>query len=242
MQDSYVVFPENCGFTTSYGLCKSLNYIGTMEPDEIVFVSAHYPRKTYFAMKTRATFEKYTKLRGYGFYYDEEEPPEEDKNIRSLHYRRCVSIRKAATLFPNAKWFVWVDSDVYVNNYGARVEDLIDLTDERILYHLFHEDGGWGQFPINTGVKFVNREAVEWEDKVWELRNTDPWTQYPFEQKTIYEYVLPLIGKDRYVIHDPYVLNCIIKAYPDRVVNSVFTHMCACTEEERNNIMREVYI
>jgi hypothetical protein len=53
---------------------------------------------------------------------------------------------------------------------------------------------------------------------------------------------LPLIGKDRYVIHDPYVLNCLTKAYPDRVANSVFTHMCACTEEERNNIMREVYI
>jgi len=208
----------------------------------IVFVSGHHPKKTYFAIKTRATFEKYTRKHGYGFYYDEDAPTEEDSNIRALHYRRCVSIRKAATLYPTAKWFVWVDSDVYVNNYFAKVENIIDLNDHRILYHLFHEDGGWGQFPINTGVKFVNREAIEWEDKVWELRNTNPWTQYPFEQKTIYEYVLPRIGEDRYIIHDPYLLNCIIKAYPDKVERSVFVHMCACSEEERNSIMRGVYI
>lgn len=220
----------------------------TSQQKNIVFVSAHYPRKTYFAIKTRATFAKYTEKHGYGFYYDEEEPTiREVKNdtnatMRSLHYRRCVSIQKAAIVFPTAKWFVWVDSDVYVNNYAVKVEDTIDLTDPNILYHLFHEDGGWGQFPINTGVKFVNREALEWERVVWELRDTEPWTQYPFEQKTIYEYVLPRIGKDRYRIHDPYLLNCITKAYPDKVERSVFAHMCACTEEERNLIMRYVYI
>jgi hypothetical protein len=211
-----------------------------INPSEIVFVSAHYPRKTYFAIKTRATFEKYTNLHGYRFYYDEEEP--EDKYVSELHYRRCVSIQKASVLYPDAKWFVWVDSDVYVNDYGVKVEDVLDLTDDRILYHLFHEDGGWGQFPINTGVKFVNREALEWEKTTWELRNMEPWNQYPFEQKTIYEYVLPRIGIDRYIIHDPYLLNCIIKAYPDRVEKSIFAHMCASSEEERNNIMRGVYV
>ena len=221
----------------------------TYQQKNIVFVSAHHPRKTYFAIKTRATFTKYTNKHGYGFYYDEEEPnvtgeDKEDSNatMRALHYRRCVSIQKAAAEYPAAKWFVWVDSDVYVNNYAVKVEDVIDLTDYSILYHLFHEDGGWGQFPINTGVKFVNREALEWEAMVWELRDTDPWTQYPFEQKTVYEYVLPRIGSDRYKIHDPYVLNCITKAYPDKVERSVFAHMCACTEEERNSIMRSVYI
>jgi len=213
----------------------------SIHPNEIVFVSTHYPRKTYFAIKTRATFQKYTKLRGYHFYYDEEEPLEEEKEYVHLHYRRCVSIQKASALYPNAKWFVWVDSDVYVNNYNARVEDIIDLTNEQILYHLFHERP-WGDYVINTGVKFVHRNAIEWEKRIWELRNTHPWTLYPFEQKAIYEYVLPLIGEDKYVIHDPYLLNCIIKAYPDKVENSVFTHMCAYTEEERNNIMREVYI
>ena len=33
MQDSYVVFHENCGFTTSYGLCKSLSFSLCHEPD-----------------------------------------------------------------------------------------------------------------------------------------------------------------------------------------------------------------
>jgi hypothetical protein len=213
-----------------------------IRPDEIVFVSAHYPTKTYFAIKTRASFQKYTRKHGYGFYYDEEDHPPEETHMRSLHYRRCVSIRKASVAYPAAKWFVWVDSDVYVNNYNAKVEDIIDLTEPKILYHLFHERGGWAQFDINTGVKFVNREALEWEDRVWELRNTYPWTEYPFEQKTIYEYVLPLIGEERYRIHDPYLLNCLNKAYPEKVDKAVFVHMCACSEEERNFIMRSVYI
>ena len=222
-------------------LYLSMEAKNIVKANNIVFVSGHHPRKTYFSIKTRATFEKYTRKHGYGFYYDEEPPPEEYCNIRSLHYRRCVSIRKASVLYPDAKWFVWVDSDVYVNNYNAKVEHILDLNDGNILYHLFHERG-WGQFPINTGVKFVNREALEWEDVIWGLRNTDPWTKYPFEQKAMYEYVLPRIDKMRYKIHDPYILNCITKAYPDKVERSVFAHMCACSEEERNLIMRNVYI
>ena len=212
----------------------------TLLPSHIVFVSSHYPLKTYFAIKTRATFQKYTKMHGYGFYYDIDEPDE--KTERSLHYRRCVSIEKASRLYPDAKWFVWVDSDVYVNDYSSRIEELIDFSDEQILYHLFHENGGWGQFPINTGVKCVNRSALQWEKCVWDLRNTEPWTQYPYEQKTIYEYVLPIIGARKYRIHDPYKLNCIIKAYPDKVQYSTFAHMCASTEKERNEIMRNIYI
>lgn len=213
-----------------------------VSPSEIVFVSSHYPVDTYFAIKTRATFEKYTRMHGYHFYYDECEPDTNDTDVKDLHYRRCVSIRKAGQAYPDATWFVWVDSDVYVNNYSAKVENIIDLTDENILYHLFHERGGWGQFPINTGVKFVNRNALVCEEAVWNLRNTEPWTYYPFEQKTIYEYILPNIGEDKYIIHDPYLLNCIIKAYPDRVSDCVFAHMCASSEEERNHIMRSVYI
>ena len=210
-------------------------------PNDIVFVSAHYPVNTYFAIKTRATFERYTRMHGYHFYYDDDDDmrdqtPDETE-MRHLHYRRCVSIRKASELYTEAKWFVWVDSDVYVNQYSFAVEDIIDLADENIFYHLFHERN-WGQFPINTGVKFVHRNALHWENAVWNLRNTAPWTKYPFEQKAMYEYVLPQIEKAKYIIHDPYLLNCITKAYPDRVANCVFAHMCACTEEERNQIMR----
>lgn len=211
-------------------------------PSDIVFVSSHYPLNTYFSIKTRATFKKYTKMHGYHFYYDTDDVEPSETQPKNLHYRRCVNILKASLLYPNAKWFVWVDSDVYVNNYSAKVEKLLDLDDENILYHLFHERGGWGQFPINTGVKFVNRNALIWEELVWSMRNTHPWTFYPYEQKTIYEYVLPKIGEDKYIIHDPYLLNCIIKAYPDRVNDCVFAHMCAYSEDERNRIMRNVYI
>ena len=210
-------------------------------PSDIVFVSSHYPINTYFAIKTRATFKKYTKLNGYHFYYDTDEVDPSETEMKNLHYRRCINILKASHLYPNAKWFVWVDSDVYVNNYSAKVEEILDLDNENILYHLFHEKE-WGLYPINTGVKFVNRNALKWEETVWKLRNTEFWTLYPYEQRTIYEYVLPRIGEDKYIIHDPYLLNCMIKAYPDKVDNCMFAHMCAFSEEERNQIMRKTYI
>ena len=41
---------------------------------QIVFVSGHYPKTTFFAEKTRLSFEKYTKKHGYGFYYNEDTP------------------------------------------------------------------------------------------------------------------------------------------------------------------------
>jgi len=145
-------------------------------------VSGHYPSDTFFATRTRLSFQKYTNLHGYGFYYDEDVPDQTD--VHCLHFMRCESIRKASIKYPEAQWFVWVDSDVYVNKYDLKVETQIDLTNDNILYHLFHE-APWGCYPINTGVKFVNRKALEYESCVWELRNTHPWNTFPFEQKTI---------------------------------------------------------
>lgn len=185
-------------------------------------------------------FEIYTNTHGYNYYYDDEPPDEIETDKHILHFRRCDIICKASIKYPNAKWFVWVDSDVYVNNYSMKVEDQIDLSDERILYHLFHENG-WGCYPINTGVKFVNRDAIRYEEEVWSLRRTKPWTDFPFEQKTIYEHVLPQIP-GQFIIHDPYVLNCITQAYPDKVPQSLFAHMCAYDTERRNNMMSQVPI
>jgi len=208
-----------------------------IDPADIVFVSGHYPRDTFYATQTRKLFEAYTKMHGYNYYYDEDaEVSETDTHV--LHFRRCSIICKASLQYPNAVWFVWVDSDVYVNNFSMKVEDQLDLTDTRILYHLFHENN-WGCYPINTGVKFVHRDAIKYEAEMWELRNTDPWNTFPFEQKTVYEYVLPKIP-DQYIIHDPYILNCITQAYPDRVPGSLFAHMCAYPKEERNAIIRNV--
>jgi hypothetical protein len=178
----------------------------------------------------------YTVLHNYRYFYDEDTSASETE-MNALHFKRCVSLQLAFNKFPDAKWFVWVDSDVFVKNYHLRVEDFIDLTDENILYHTFHE-APWGIYPINTGVKFVNRSAMKYEEELWSLRNKFPW---PYEQKALYEHIFPKIP-GQYRIHDPYVLNCITKAYPDRINNALFLHMCACSEDERNQIMRNVNI
>lgn len=209
------------------------------EDPRIVFVSAHHPIDTYFAQKTRGTMEAYTARHGYGFYYDTEVPTETEKH--HLHYRRCLSIDKASYVFPGAKWFVWVDSDVFVNRAHVPIESQIDLTNPHILYHLFHERP-WS-FPINTGVKIVNRDALAIEREVYSLRNTAPWNEFPYEQKTMAEHILPKIN-GYYVIHDHYVLNYIL--YQPEVkdvhspANALFIHMCTRTTEERNRIMRIV--
>ena len=169
-------------------------------------------------------------------YYNEEEP--DDTAVHSLHYQRCLVIKKASIQYPTAKWFIWVDSDVYVNNYDMKVEDQLNLHDTKILYHLFHEKH-WGCYAINTGVKFVHRNALPYEEEVWNLRNIPPWNTFPYEQKTIYEYILPKIP-GKYKIHKPYILNCIRKAYPRKVKKALFVHMCASSTEERDTIMKQV--
>lgn len=199
----------------------------------IVIISGHYPKDTYYSTKTREIVQEYALKHGYDFYYDEDKPPE--TYTSTLHFIRCESIRKANIKYPNAQWYLWLDSDVYVSLRleNLRIEQFIDLSNDNILYHLFHE-APWGCYPINTGVKFVNKKALKYEKEVWELRNTPPWNEFPFEQKTIYEYILPKLNPNQYIIHDPYNLNCIIKAYPTKLKNALFIHMCAMTTEERN--------
>ena len=203
----------------------------------IVFVSAHHPIDTYFAQQTRKTMEGYSDRHGYGFYYDVEVPVETEKH--QLHYRRCVSLEKASHVFPTARWFVWVDSDVFVNRPDVPFETEINLKNPYILYHLFHERP-WS-FPINTGVKIVNRDAIAIEREIYNLRNTAPWNEFPYEQKTLAEHILPKIG-GYYNIHDPYTLNYILYQPETKNThsphNAVFIHMCTRTTEERNRIMK----
>ena len=210
-----------------------VSYLSLMSAEpQIVFISGHHSIKTYFAQQTRKNFEAYTSKHGYGFYYEESEPKE--TQTHALHFRRCKIIQNASIKYPSAQWFVWVDSDVYVNRPELTLESQIDLSDTSILYHLFHEQP-W-PFAVNTGVKIVNRAALKLEKKVWKLRNTPPWNDFPFEQKTIIEYILPQIP-GRYIIHDPYALNCLLKAYPEKAPDALFVHMCAMNTDERNAIM-----
>lgn len=202
----------------------------------IVFVSGHWPLETFFAQKTKMLLEEYCNIHKYGFYYNDIEIVETYKS--SLHFIRCQALVKAKKLYPNADWFVWLDSDVVVNRSKKmeRFESLIDLTDKNILYHTFHE-APWGCYPINTGVKIVNKNAIVHEEKMWSLRNTSPWNLFPYEQKTLYEYIFPKLNKNEYKIHDPYVLNCITSAYPTKIKSALFIHMCGMNVEERDKMI-----
>jgi hypothetical protein len=209
------------------------------KPDpSIVFVSFHAPKGTYFAGETRKHFDAYTKRHSYGFYYDEEETTETLPH--QLHYRRCLSLTKAARAYPRSRWFVWVDSDVFVNLPWVRVETEIDLSNPYILYHVFHEKP-W-QDPINTGVKFVNRDAIGMEREMYSQRNTPPWNEWPYEQGQLYKYIFPKIP-GYYRVHDPYRLNFILyqkKLGDYRIEDALFVHMCGRGGFRRDHIMRSL--
>jgi hypothetical protein len=197
--------------------------------NKITLVSGHYPNNVYFANETKKIMKKYCIINNYNFYYDNKYDKSETK-LHQLHYRRCISLLLAYEKYPNTKWFVWLDSDIYINK-NNKIEEFIDLTNENILYHLFHEKP-W-IYPINTGVKILHHDALIYEKEIYNLRNTYPWFKFPYEQKTLAEYILPKI-KGKYIIHEPYIMNCIVKLYPDKLNDALFIHMCNMTENERN--------
>jgi hypothetical protein len=204
---------------------------------QITIVSGHYPTDVQYAQATRRSVAAYAARHGYAFYYDDSPVDEDKRATNELHFRRCVSLQKASVLFPNTTWFVWLDSDVFVNRPTVRIEECIDLTDGDIFYHLFHEHP-WS-FPINTGVKFVNAKALQYEELVYSMRNTPPWNEFPWEQKVMAEYIIPRIP-NKCVIHDPYVLNYLLyqpRPHHNDPAEGLFIHMCARSREQRNRIM-----
>lgn len=204
-----------------------------MTYSDIIIVSGHYPTNIKFTKDTKKTIENYCNIHGYTFYYDEIPPIE--KEHRHLHYNRCSILERASIEYPNAKWFLWLDTDVFVNRTDIRIESVIDLSDTNILYHLFHEKP-WS-YPVNTGVKFVSKEAIKIESDIWNLRNERRWSKFPFEQKVISEKIIPQY-KERIIIHDPYILNCIEQFH--QVQDAIFVHLCSRTEDFRNKFMEEL--
>jgi len=201
---------------------------------DIILVSGHYPLDKKFAKHTKKSLEDYCDLNGYKLYYDETPPVK--KEIHHLHYNRCVILKRAEIEYPDAKWFVWIDTDVWVNRFDIRIELVIDLSDPNILYHLFHEKP-W-DYKVNTGVKFVSKEGVKIEDGIWNMCDDVKWKMFPYEQKVMAEYIVPIYNN--YVrIHDPYVLNCIDKIYP--IEDAIFVHLCNRPEDFRNRFMDEIF-
>jgi hypothetical protein len=196
---------------------------------EITVVSGHYPNNIFFANRTKELLKNYCIHNKYNFFYDNNKNISE-YDIHHLHYRRCISLIDAYNKYPNTTWLVWLDSDIYVNK-NDKIENIIDLNDTNILYHLFHEKP-W-IYPINTGVKIVNKNALIYEKEIYNLRNTKPYNEFPYEQKTLAEYILPKI-KNKYIIHDPYIMNCIVKLYPNKLNDALFIHMCNMSKTERN--------
>jgi len=197
--------------------------------NKITIVSGHYPNNVYFAKETKKLLKHYCLNNNYNFFYDNSKDITE-YDIHHLHYRRCISLINASIKYPDTIWFVWLDSDIYINK-SDKIEKIIDLNDTTILYHLFHEKP-W-IYPINTGVKILHKDALIYEKEIYDLRNTKPWNIFPFEQKTMAEYILPKI-KGKYIIHDPYIMNCIVKLYPKKLNDALFIHMCNMSEKERN--------
>ena len=201
---------------------------------DIVLVSGHWPLTVEFATKNRINLQYYCNIHKYDFYYDEIEPLE--KEVYALHYRRCEILKRASLKFPNAKWYLWLDSDVFAYRMNLRIESIIDLSNPNILYHCFHERP-W-DYRINSGVKFVNRNAIKIESDIWELRKIKKWQEFPYEQKVMCDKIIPE-NINKIMIHDPYILNCIEALYP--IENALFVHMANRPEELRNNMMNKIH-
>ena len=194
---------------------------------KICIVSGHYPSGVFFAEMTKDLLIKYSNINEYDLYYDSE--TEVDQITSELHFRRCLIIKKASEAFPEAEWYIWLDTDIYVKTLDKKIEDCIDLSNKNILYHLFHEKP-W-EFPINTGVKILSKNALHLEEEIYSKRIN---CTFPFEQKIISEEILPR-HKDKIIIHDPEKLNCIYGLHDSE--NALFIHLCNRSELDRNLII-----
>lgn len=196
----------------------------TRPQHRICLVSGHYPTGVFFAALTREILATYAQVHGYDFYYDDETPV--PRVVSELHFRRCLLLQKARAAAPTANWFIWLDTDIYVQAIDRRIEEFIELNNPSIKYHLFHERP-WG-YPVNSGVKIVHRDAIPWEGEIYARREGCP---FPFEQRVVIEYIIPTYGP-QVQIHDPERLNCIYGTHEHQ--EALFVHVCNKSEEKRN--------
>jgi len=200
--------------------------------NKLCLVSGHYGSSPPFAKLTEKILSAYAQHHRYDFFYDRLTPC--PMKTADLHFRRCLLLQKAAASIEDVDWFVWVDSDIYVKEFNARIEKYINLDDKNILYHVFHEKP-WN-FPINTGVKFVHRKAIKWEKEIYSFKDETP---YPFEQKVVIERIFPEY-RTQIKVHDPDHLNCIKWIHDEK--SALFVHLAGRSNSRRNLvILREVY-
>jgi len=198
-----------------------------MKRSKICIVSGHFPAGVLFAEITRLNLIEYAATHQYDLYYDSETPV--PKVVSELHFRRCLLLKKASEVFPEAEWYIWLDTDIYVQAMDRRIEEFIYLSDQNILYHVFNEKPY--HFPVNTGVKLVNRKVIHWEDEIYSRRENCP---FPYEQKVVIDYIVPKY-KDKVVIHDPETMNCLYGTHDHH--SALFVHVCGRSEVNRNLII-----
>jgi len=198
-----------------------------MVREKICIVSGHYPNQVLYAKMTRLILDQYCKLHQYDFYYDAETPV--PLITSEYHFRRCLLLTQASEAFPECHWYVWLDTDIYVQCMHRRIEECIDLSDPTILYHVFHEKP-W-LYPVNKGVKFIHKSVIHWEKEIYSKREECP---YPFEQKLVIDYIIPTYG-NKVKIHDPEKLNCLYKVHDPK--SALFIHVCSYQQFERNLII-----
>ncbi len=200
--------------------------------NKLCLVSGHYGSSPPFAKLTEKILAAYAQHHRYDFFYDRLTPC--PMKTADLHFRRCLLLQKAAASIEEVDWFVWVDTDIYVKEFNARIEKYINLDDKNILYHVFHEKP-WN-FPINTGVKFVHRKAIKWEKEIYSFKDETP---YPFEQKVVIERIFPKY-RTQIKVHDPDHLNCLKWVHDED--SAIFVHLAGRSNSLRNLvILREVY-
>ncbi|RIW14620.1 hypothetical protein D0X99_13850 [Algoriphagus lacus] len=194
---------------------------------KICIVSGHYPDGVMFAELTRNVLKEYAAMHQYDLYYDAETPV--PMIVSELHFRRCLLLKKAREVFPDAEWYIWLDTDIYIQAMDKHIEEFIDLSDPSILYHVFNEKPY--HFPVNTGVKLVHRNAIHWEDEIYAQRENCP---FPYEQKIVIDYILPKY-RDKVIVHDPETMNCLYGTHDHNA--ALFVHVCGRSEVNRNLII-----
>lgn len=198
-----------------------------IEKRKICIVSGHYPEGVLFAELTKNILKEYAETHQYDLYYDSQTPV--PNIVSELHFRRCLLLKKASVAFPDAEWYIWLDTDIYIQAMDKRIEEFIDLSDPRIFYHVFNEKP-WG-FPVNTGVKLVNRKVIHWEDEIYALREN---CAFPYEQKLVIEYIIPKYTSQVFV-HDPEKMNCLYGTHDHTA--ALFVHVCSRSKVNRNLII-----
>lgn len=190
-----------------------------INPNNITIFTYYYPNNNYSALVCQESIRKYCLIHGYNFYLSITVPYNDDIILR--YFMKLKVIEEAIIAFPETEWFLWLDSDIYIENYDMKIEENIDFSG-KTKYHFFHEKP-WG-FKLNSGVRFIHKSDIQHELSIFSFYETGKYSEKTaYEQGAIIDYLSNI--KDEYLIHDPYILNCIYFIHKKYVKRALFIHL-----------------